>query len=53
MENCNDMMMVKHEIKQNFGAFSHGRKTYKKNSMDTALNKIDCIFAVFLTCMRG
>ena len=25
MENRNDMMMVKHEIKQNFGAFSHDR----------------------------
>ena len=30
MENRNDMMMVKHEIKQNFGAFSHDRKTYNK-----------------------
>ena len=28
MENRNDMMMVKHEIKQNFGAFYRGRKTY-------------------------
>ena len=30
MENRNDMMMVKHEIKQNFGAFSHGRKTLQQ-----------------------
>ena len=40
MENCNDMimMMVKHEIKQNFGAFG---RTTNINSMDTTLNKID------------
>ena len=48
MENRNDMMMLK--MKQNeANVLFHMAEKLTTNSMDTALNKIDCIFAVFLT----